>query len=77
MENELEHIGLRLRTLRTSEGLSVPKFAAKYNINKENLYKWEKGTIPSDPKEYKYLESILETIPEGTYNNKLPNNFCC
>ncbi len=61
-------IGEKIRQLRIAKGLSVPAFAAKYNLNKANLYKWESGTKPSHHEDYIELEKIL-----FSENNKTKN----
>lgn len=69
MDKELT-IGQKIRVLRKAKGLSVEEFAAKHNLNKANLYKWETGTKPSDPEDFIKLENILklESVPHETDN---------
>jgi transcriptional regulator with XRE-family HTH domain len=59
--------GEQIKKKRKSLGLSVIDLAKELNVNKENLYKWEKGTRPTDPEEYMKMESWLtgnlENVP--------------
>lgn len=59
MPKHEQPLGERLKQFRRQKGLSVAAFSKKYNINKDNLYKWEKGTKPSDYKDAIELERIL------------------
>lgn len=52
-------IGIRIKDFREREGLGKKAFAKKHNLDIDNFYKWEKGTNPSNPEDYKKLESIL------------------
>jgi transcriptional regulator with XRE-family HTH domain len=64
MKEEIKLIGARLKQKRQSENLSVVALSAKLGIGKEKIYKWEKGTRPSDPEDYKILETYLTDTPE-------------
>ena len=57
------NIGEKLKKFRQDKGLSVLAFAKLYDFNKENLYKWEKGTKPTDYGEVNRLLEILENDP--------------
>lgn len=60
-------IGKRLKTFREKTKIKMPAIATATGISKENLYKWEKGTKPSDFIQYKELEKYLnemENAPE-------------
>ena len=59
--NKSKGIGTLLKEYRKTKGLSAAKFARMYNFSQESVYKWEKGTVPSNPEEYQRLESILES----------------
>lgn len=63
-------IGERIKKFRLSKGLSVKAFAEKYHLNKANLYKWEKGTRPSDYSDAIELEKILFS-ENGDQNHEL------
>ncbi|MFT3679809.1 MAG: helix-turn-helix transcriptional regulator [Ferruginibacter sp.] len=58
-------IGQKIKDFRKVKRLSVKAFAEKYGFKQDSVYKWQKGTKPSDPEEYKKLESILENNPKG------------
>ncbi len=60
-------IGEKIKALRLAKGLSVPAFAKKYNLNKENLH-----TKPSRHEDYVELEKILfmENVPRATMLNE-------
>jgi transcriptional regulator with XRE-family HTH domain len=60
-------IGKRLKSFRVKTKTKMPAIAEATGISKENLYKWEKGTKPSDFTQYKELEKYLndmENVPE-------------
>lgn len=64
MKEEIK-IGLRIKKFRESQGLKRIEFADRFGIKIDNLYKWEKGTKPSDAEDFLKLEEILklENIP--------------
>jgi len=52
-------IGEKIKEFRKSKSLTIKAFAKIYGLEVANLYKWEKGTKPSDQEDYKKLEQIL------------------
>jgi transcriptional regulator with XRE-family HTH domain len=52
-------IGKRLKEFRKRKNIKMPAIAAATGISKENLYKWEKGTKPSD---FDQLQTLIEYI---------------
>lgn len=72
-------IGERIKEKRKAERLSAEDLAIKLNINRANVYKWEKGSKPSDPEEYKRLMDWLNNgdnvprIPEQKENDSKQN----
>lgn len=56
------HIGVRLKEFRERTRTKMPAVAAITGIAKETLYKWEKGTKPSDINEYFTLKSYLDRM---------------
>ena len=52
-------IGKRLKEFRKRKNIKMPAIAAATGISKENLYKWEKGTKPSD---FDQLQLLIEYI---------------
>ena len=62
-------IGEQIKNKRKQERLSAEDLAIKLGLKKENIYKWEKGATPSDPKEYLKVQEWLNNSENG------PNNF--
>jgi phage repressor protein C with HTH and peptisase S24 domain len=62
-----DNIGLRLKEKRKEKGLSVQALGVLLDIPPDRIYKWEKGTKPSDIEDYKkidaFLHDNLETFP--------------
>lgn len=71
MEELVSTFSERLREARLNHNLSVVALANKLKIDKEKLYKWEKGTKPSDPKEWKVLERFIENGLEPYPENEI------
>jgi len=55
-------IGTRLKEFREKTKIKMPEIARETGISKENLYKWEKGTKPSDINEYNKLKDYLDQM---------------
>lgn len=55
--------GKQIRDKRKLEGLSVKALALKIGVEEDNLYKWEKGTKPSNPEDYLKVSKWLENVP--------------
>lgn len=55
-------IGIRLKEFRKRKKIKMPAVAAATGISKENLYKWEKGTKPSDFDLYHKLVQYLDKM---------------
>jgi len=69
-------IGIRLKEFRKRKKIKMPAIAAATGISKENLYKWEKGTKPSDFELYKKLVQYLDKMETGAdhvYEEPRPN----
>jgi transcriptional regulator with XRE-family HTH domain len=62
--------GEQIRIKRKQLGLSAQELADVLQVKKDNVYKWEKGTRPTDPQEYQRLENWLsgkmENVPHET-----------
>lgn len=58
-------IGKRLKEFRKRKNIKMPALAAATGISKENLYKWEKGTKPSDFDQLKVLIEYIEKMDNG------------
>lgn len=58
-------IGNRLKAFREKTNIKMPAIAAATGISKENLYKWEKGTKPSDVDLYNKLNDYLDKMERG------------
>jgi len=55
-------IGKRLKAFRLRTNIKMPAIAEATNISKENLYKWERGTKPSDIVKYNRLVAYIEEM---------------
>ncbi len=65
---------LRLKMfIESDETLNVPRFARKYNFKSDNVYKWQKGTKPSDANDLIKLESILGKVESKSTDKNLPS----
>lgn len=53
-----------IRAKRKSLHLSAEALAELLGVKKENIYKWERGTRPSDPDIYLKIETWLREGPE-------------
>lgn len=84
LQDRLKHF------IESDENLNVIRFAKKYDFKPENVYKWQKGTIPSDAYDLIKLESILnkeenikkevvkqEVVQENTADNNMYNKTIC
>lgn len=70
-------IGDRLKELRKKKNIKMPAIAKATGISKENLYKWEKGTKPSDFALYNKLVEFLdkvESTPDYVFEEPKANN---
>lgn len=63
--------GQQIKAKRKELKLSVLKLGARLGIDPENIYKWEKGTKPSDPDDYKKIEKFVLGDLENMEN--IPN----
>lgn len=72
--------GEDIRKKREKLDLSVKELADLLSVKVDNLYKWEKGTKPSDPEDFIKIESWLkgkplESIPNNGVENVPKENF--
>lgn len=62
--------GPAIRKKRKEMNLSVKDLAEALKVKPDNLYKWEKGTKPTDPEDYmkieNWLSGKLESVPHET-----------
>jgi len=66
-------IGERIKEKRKAERLSAQDLAIKLKLRKENIYKWERGSTPSNPEDYKKIMdwlNNLENVPRNTMPGK-------
>lgn len=56
------NIGQRLKVFRMRTNIKMPAIAYHTGIAKETLYKWEKGTRPSDINDYLTLKAYLDEM---------------
>lgn len=67
----------RIKSFIKSHKLDVQKFSRKYGFDPANVYKWQKGTRPSDAEDLLKLESVLsgkpvpKIIDDTTEDNKV------
>jgi transcriptional regulator with XRE-family HTH domain len=52
----------RLKEFRIKYQITVPEISRATAISKESLYKWERGTKPSDPLAYNKLTDYLDKM---------------
>lgn len=56
-----------IKTKRKAEKLTAEGLAERIGVSKDNIYKWEKGTKPSDPEDYQkimaWLGRKIEIVP--------------
>lgn len=62
MKNTETDIGTRLKKYRERLHIKMPVIALATGIAKETLYKWEKGTKPSDINDFFILKMYLEKM---------------
>lgn len=62
IQGDIIVIGSRLREFRLRTNIKMPVVAAATGIAKETLYKWEKGTRPSNLAEYFKLKLYLDRM---------------
>ena len=53
--------GEQIKAKRKELGISAPQLGKRLGIDPENIYKWEKGTKPSDPDDYKKIENFVNS----------------
>lgn len=62
--------GDQLKQKRKSAGLSAEALAKLLSVKKDNIYKWEKGTRPTDPEDFlkvsNWVAGKIEIVPHGT-----------
>ncbi|WP_207515968.1 LexA family transcriptional regulator [Longitalea luteola] len=58
----MNDIGIRLKLIRQRCNIHIPAIAAATGIAKETLYKWEKGTKPSNLNNYLRLKDYLDQL---------------
>lgn len=62
-------IGEKIKHKRIKERMSAQDLAIKLSLKKENIYKWESGSKPSDPEEFARVSAWLnnsESVPHET-----------
>lgn len=68
-----QHIGIRLIEFRKRSNTKMPAVSAAIGVPKETLYKWEKGTKPSNMNEYFRLKSYLDRMEMKEEEYKMDN----
>ncbi|WP_207515003.1 LexA family transcriptional regulator [Longitalea luteola] len=64
-------IGHRLKAFRQRSNIKMPAIAAATGLAKETLYKWEKGTRPSNLNDYFKLKAYLDKMEHQLEINRL------
>lgn len=62
-------IGTRLKEYREKTEIAMAVVAEATGLSKENLYKWEKGTKPSDYKDYETLKDYLDRMESNLHED--------
>lgn len=62
------NIGEQIKAKRKSQRISAEDLAILLNLKKENIYKWERGSVPSNPVEYKRVMDWLEEKSDHSPN---------
>lgn len=60
--NKIENLGEKIKAKRIAERLSAKDLAIKLNLKAENIYKWEKGSTPSDAQEFLIITGWLNNL---------------
>lgn len=55
----------QIKAKRKLERLSAEDLGIKLGLKRANIYKWERGAMPSDPEEYKILTNWLNNVESG------------
>ena len=55
----MDTLATRIKTKRQQQRISAEYLAQMLNVTKENIYKWERGSKPSDPEVYNRLMKWL------------------
>lgn len=55
-------LGDQIKAKRQKERLSAEDLARKLGLKKENIYKWERGSTPSNPEDYKIITDWLNNL---------------
>jgi transcriptional regulator with XRE-family HTH domain len=55
-------LGERIKAKRKLERISAEDLAVKLGLKKENIYKWERGSKPSDPEDFHKINMWLQGI---------------
>lgn len=63
------NLGTQLRVYRKSKGHSVQKVSELTGIPADRIYKWEKGTRPSDAEDLLKIRAYMNGEVEGKPNN--------
>ena len=58
-------IATRLKEFRKRKKIKMPAIEVATGISKENLYKWEKGTKPSDVNDFLKLKAYLDEMEQA------------
>jgi transcriptional regulator with XRE-family HTH domain len=62
----MDSLGERIKAKRDEEDISAEKLAKILGVTKENIYKWERGSKPSDPQVYNRITNWLNKSERST-----------
>jgi transcriptional regulator with XRE-family HTH domain len=57
-----DKIGDRIKRKREKERLSAEDLAIKLGLKSSNIYKWERGSTPSNPEDYNKINAWLNNL---------------
>lgn len=60
--NNIQNIGEKIKAKRKKERLSAEDLATKLGLKSTNIYKWERGSTPSNPEEYMKITQWLNNL---------------
>jgi transcriptional regulator with XRE-family HTH domain len=69
----MESLADRIKKMRKKEEISAEKLAKKIGVSKENIYKWEGGSKPSDPEAFARLTAWLNSSENSTNLSERPS----
>jgi len=72
--NQVEQLIQDIFKYADDKGISIVALSNKMNIPKDRLYKWRRGSIPSDPDDWKKLQDYASTNLTNVPNSGTEEN---